>query len=315
MPDDEQVKPHHRHRKTEDNGDTELYMTDSSLRGTISITAANTEQPVPAPRLIMLGTGNAAVTKCYNTCFVIKTEKMNLLVDAGGGNGILSQLEKARLKPENFRHMIVTHAHTDHILGAIWIIRMIVQKMLKDQYDGDFTIYSHTKVLEVLRWNCRMLLPEKNAACMEKRVVMREVSDGEYLAIEDIGFTFFDIMSTKEKQYGFRAELPNRRSLVCLGDEPFNEHCRQTAENCRWLMSEAFCLYEDRGKFNPYEKHHSTALDTGKLASSLNAERLIVYHTEDSNLAGRKKLYSEEAARNFSGNIFVPDDLEEIVLD
>ena len=41
--------------------------------------------------LIMLGTGNATVTKCYNTCFILKTKETVLLVDAGGGNGILNQ--------------------------------------------------------------------------------------------------------------------------------------------------------------------------------------------------------------------------------
>ena len=35
--------------------------------------------------LIMLGTGNATVTKCYNTCFILKTKETVLLVDAGGG--------------------------------------------------------------------------------------------------------------------------------------------------------------------------------------------------------------------------------------
>ena len=35
--------------------------------------------------LIMLGTGNATVTKCYNTCFILKTKESVLLVDAGGG--------------------------------------------------------------------------------------------------------------------------------------------------------------------------------------------------------------------------------------
>ncbi len=44
--------------------------------------------------LIMLGTGNAMVTKCYNTCFAIRNGAEYFLVDAGGGNGILVQLEK-----------------------------------------------------------------------------------------------------------------------------------------------------------------------------------------------------------------------------
>ena len=41
--------------------------------------------------LIMLGTGNAMVTRCYNTCFVLSSGEEYFLVDAGGGNGIFKQ--------------------------------------------------------------------------------------------------------------------------------------------------------------------------------------------------------------------------------
>ena len=67
-------------------------------------------------QLIMLGTGNATVTKCYNTCFVIKNKEC-FLIDTGGGNGILSQLEKARIPLEEIHHIFITHEHTDHVLG------------------------------------------------------------------------------------------------------------------------------------------------------------------------------------------------------
>ena len=50
-------------------------------------------------RIIMLGTGHATVTRCYNTCFVVERtaggQTDRLLVDGGGGNGILLQLERA----------------------------------------------------------------------------------------------------------------------------------------------------------------------------------------------------------------------------
>ena len=45
--------------------------------------------------LTLLGTGNATVTHCYNTCFVLHESGQYLLVDGGGGNGLLCQLEKA----------------------------------------------------------------------------------------------------------------------------------------------------------------------------------------------------------------------------
>ena len=46
-------------------------------------------------KLTMLGTGNALVTKIYNTCFVLEDNHQYFMVDAGGGNQILTQLKKA----------------------------------------------------------------------------------------------------------------------------------------------------------------------------------------------------------------------------
>ena len=48
-------------------------------------------------KINILGTGDALATKCYNTCFVLEENNKYFLVDAGGGNGILVQLEKANI--------------------------------------------------------------------------------------------------------------------------------------------------------------------------------------------------------------------------
>lgn len=63
----------------------------------------------------------------------------------------------------------------------------------------------------------------------------------------------------------------------------------------------------------PYSKHHSTALDAARMATSLNAANLMLFHTEDKNMATRRLTYTQEAATAFAGNIFVPDDLDCIV--
>ena len=36
-------------------------------------------------KLTILGTGNATVSECYNTCYAISDEGKHFLVDAGGG--------------------------------------------------------------------------------------------------------------------------------------------------------------------------------------------------------------------------------------
>ena len=268
-------------------------------------------------QITMLGTGNATVSQIYNTCFVLQTSSTLLLVDAGGGNGILSQLKKANVQISDIHHLFVTHAHTDHVLGVIWVIRMVAQCK---GYEGLLHVYGNDKVMKVIKTIIDMILAKKQLAKVAERVVFHQLEDGDCFEVGDMKLECFDIQSTKEKQFGFRAELPSSDEsdkplvLACLGDEPYNEQNRRYIVGADWMMCEAFCLYADRDTFKPYEKCHSTALDAGKLAEELGVKNLILYHTEEKTLANRKENYTREAAENFKGRIFVPDDLEVIEL-
>lgn len=265
-------------------------------------------------QIIMLGTGSAMVTKCYNTCFILKSGKENLLVDAGGGNGILLQVDKSDVNWSDLKYMFVTHTHTDHILGVVWVIRKISSLILENRYDNQFNIYCHDEAAKAIYILCRATLAPKFLSSIDKNIFINTVVDGETLNINDLFITFFDIHSDKTKQFGFTASLSQKRKLVCLGDEPYNPECKKYVHGCDYMMCEAFCLYSQRDEFKPYEKFHSTALDAGKLAETLKIKNLILYHTEDKNLDIRKISYTSEVKSVFSGNVYVPDDLEVIDL-
>lgn len=268
-------------------------------------------------QITMLGTGNATVSQIYNTCFLLKTPSTLMLVDAGGGNGILAQLKKVNVQISDIHHLFVTHAHTDHVLGVIWVIRMVAQC---NGYEGLLHVYGNDKVMKVIKTIIDMILAKKQLAKVAERVVFHQLEDGDCFEVGDMKLECFDIQSTKEKQFGFRAELPSSDEsgkplvLACLGDEPYNEQNRRYIVGADWMMCEAFCLYADRDTFKPYEKCHSTALDAGKLAEELGVKNLVLYHTEEKTLANRKENYTRESAENFKGRIFVPDDLEVIEL-
>lgn len=261
--------------------------------------------------LIILGTGNAMTVTCYNTCFAIRRGTEYFLVDAGGGNGIFRQLKGAEIPITKIHHIFLTHAHTDHILGMIWLIRKIASMMLAGKYEGICKIYCHEEAKQALLTICRLTLASKFVNCIGEKIVIENVQDKEKREILSMPVCFFDIGSSKMKQFGFTLMLEDRK-LTCLGDEPFYECEREYAYGSDYLLCEAFCLYEDREKFKPYEKHHSTALDAGKLAQELAVKNLILYHTEEETLQTRQEKYTREAAQHFTGNIFVPDDLSRI---
>lgn len=264
--------------------------------------------------LTMLGTGNALVTECYNTCFVIEEDHRHFLVDGGGGNTVLRQLKLAGFDWMDMREIFVTHKHVDHLMGIIWLVRMICQYMKQGQYKGEANIYGHEGVIFLLKDMAAKLLSEKETKFIGDRLHFITVNDGEERIINGRTVTFFDIHSTKAKQFGFCLELDQGEKLTCCGDEPYNAKEEKYARNSKWLLHEAFCLYSQANIFKPYEKHHSTVKDACELAETLGVQNLLLYHTEDQNIHARKALYLDEGKQYYSGNLYVPDDLETIIL-
>lgn len=49
-------------------------------------------------------------------------------------------MEDAGIPFQKVHHMFVTHGHTDHIMGAVWVIRKITALINSGSYHGDFHI-------------------------------------------------------------------------------------------------------------------------------------------------------------------------------
>lgn len=265
-------------------------------------------------KLYVFGTGNALATHCYNTCFAIRNQEEYFMVDAGGGNGILGILEAMKVDPCRIHHIFVTHEHTDHVLGIVWMVRMIATSMKKGDYQGELQIYCHRELADAISTICRLTLEGGFYKMLGERILLTPVEDGETVPILDYNVTFFDILSTKAKQFGFTATLKNGCKFTCAGDEPYNPDCLPYVEGSDWLLHEAFCLYRDREQFSPYEKHHSTVKEACELAERLGIPNLVLWHTEDTQMDRRRELYTLEGRDYYHGNLLVPGDREIITL-
>lgn len=266
-------------------------------------------------RLTVLGTGAANALRYYNTCFMLQGPQGGLLVDGGGGNGILVQLEKAGISLLDLTDIFVTHQHIDHSLGVIWLVRMISSLFLREKRSDLLRIHCHTRLSEKLRAICQFTLSEKQFSTVGGSIRFMPVGDGEQRSIAGHTVTFFNTHSRKAEQFGFHMESPEGQRIVCTGDEPCQPACGHYLEGADWLLHEAFCLEAEANVFRPRLIGHGTVREAALLAGKHRVRNLVLWHTEDHTPPSlRKERYTEEAKQAYRGGVYVPDDLEVIDL-
>ncbi len=260
----------------------------------------------------LLGTGNGGPVKLYNTCFYIQNEKGIFLVDSGGSIEIIERLKQSNIKLTEVKNIFISHSHTDHILGLIWMFKKM-NAIKEDDVKEKINIYCNDVVYEAILGVAGYVLPAPLLEKIYRITNFIVLNDCDKYQINGIEYEFFDIHARGTKQYGFECIL-NENRLLFLGDETLNKDLYNRVRGADYVMHEAFCLDAEETIFHAYAKNHSTVLSAANVLNSLNVKNIILYHTEETHGKDRKKLYTEEAKRVFEGTVFVPDDLEEIQL-
>ena len=259
-------------------------------------------------QLYVFGTGHALVTKLYNSCFAIREQNFFLILDAGGGNGILSAMDAMNVPCDAIRALFVTHTHTDHLLGSVWIIRRIGEAILAGAYSGIFTIYGHDELLSGLQAICKITISQKIQAFFHRQIRFLPVSNGESLTSPIGMLTFFDTGCPTVCQFGCRLQFSDGQTLLYLGDDPIRPCAQSYVRGADWLIGEALCLESERDIHRPDLSFHSTVKETCLNAQRLGVRHLILCHTEDTHGFQREALYLKEGHQFFHGILFVPSD-------
>lgn len=264
----------------------------------------------------MLGTGHATATECYNTCFVINNAKGDyFLIDTGGGNAILKQLKSAQIPISKIKSIFISHIHMDHILGAVWLIRILVKMFFKGELNENIYFYGNDEVIMSLENLCNIFIPKDFTNLIGKKIKFVIVRNNERKIINDFDITFFDLNAKKAKQYGFVIKQNNCNYFAFIGDETCSISTENYLKSTECLFADAYMAGEKAEEYNPIEKHHhSTVKFVSELATRLKVKNLIMSHTMDDDLLNRKNNYTQDAKKYFCGNVFVPDDLEIIEL-
>jgi ribonuclease Z len=183
------------------------------------------------------------------------------------------------------------------------------------KFGGELTVYGHGELLEDVRRICEISFTKSDFRQLDRRIIFETVGNNETRMIGPYKVTFFDVLSTKMKQFAFQLTLTNGEKLVFLGDEPCDKENLHRIQGCDWLLAEAYCLYRDREKYTPYRFNHNTVKDSCIMAENAGTRNLVLWHTSDGYYGCRRELYTEEGLQYYRGKLYVPDDLDIIVLD
>lgn len=266
------------------------------------------------PSITFLGTGEATTLQYFQSSFIIQENQSKLLVDTGSGLNIVSQLKKVDIGLTDIQHIFLTHRHLDHFTGLLWILRLRGGRIARHS-DPDLTIYCSQHNKDMIKHIGPLFLKKAVVDLFDDKIHFVTLDKKEHIALYTWDMQPFDCLSKKEELYGFVLKTSDGVSLTCLGDEPYKAELEKYCRGVDYLLHEAFCLESDKEIFNPHTINHSTVIDAAQNARDLQVKNLIIYHTEEKETYGeRKKRYTHEAKTVFSGQVFIPDDLETIAL-
>jgi ribonuclease Z len=261
-------------------------------------------------KIIFLGNGSAMSTDSYNSCFFIKNDKFNLLVDTAGGHEIIKQLDENKIKINDINNIFISHSHCDHLFGFNFLLREMITK-LKDN-DKQVNIFCSELIKKNIETLINMDIPKYLDKAMSL-IKFNIINTGEKVMLDNTSLLFFDTKNPTNEQYGICINTKDKK-ICYTGDEAGNPDNFKLIEDSDLLIHEAFCTETSDDIELAKERLHCTAKDAGIIAQKTRQKKLALVHREDSSQESIN-LLKEEASKEFSNEIIVPKDGDSLGLN
>jgi ribonuclease Z len=189
-----------------------------------------------------------------------------------------------------------------------------MQQCKKHNYEGILNIYCAEEIKQIVDMFIDATFHKEHEKIYQEIVKYHFCENGKKFNVAGYEIETIDTESIECTQYGFKTILNSGKTLAFLGDVPCSKNVYSRIENFDWVLHEAMCLEEEKEKIKPHEKNHSTVKDVAIVMNNLKIKNLLLWHCVDNNVEKRKELFTKEAKEYFSGNVYVPDDLDEVEL-
>lgn len=253
-------------------------------------------------KLRFLGTSGAMPSAARSHISFVLWAPLPLLVECGPTTPW--QLERAGVDSRQIADVFVSHVHGDHSLG----LPMLLLLWLLEGREAPPRVICPASAVESLKTIFATCYPGQSEL-VDRRVEWLGLPEEGTAGRELTGGVRFSagpgIHTVPELAFRFDV---GPRSVVYSGDTAPSASVRGLARGANFLLHDATWSESIDGRTSP---DHSSCRQAGRLAAEAGVERLGLVHLHKSYL-GREAELRAEAAESFDGEVFVPNDGDEI---
>ncbi len=297
--------------------------------GVFSLVSAVQAQPVPAPvaadefRVTLLGTGSPApVMRRFGPGVLVQAGGKNLLIDSG--RGTTQRLMQSGLRLGQVDALILTHLHSDHVVGIpdLWLTGWLEASYA--QRKGAFVVYGPKGTQNMMdglarayEWDIKARIADQN---LDPASILSRVTEIEEGVIYDQGgvkVTAFKVDHGELLQpaFGYRIDHAGR-AVTVSGDTRFSENLIKFAAGSDLVIHQVAAARDELLKspvFKVILAHHTQPEEAGTVFSRVKPRLAVYYHfvllgTPAIPAVTEKEVF-ELTRKTYSGPLLIGEDL------
>jgi ribonuclease BN (tRNA processing enzyme) len=263
---------------------------------------------MPRPRVVFLGTGGALNTERYQAAVLVDCGATRVLLDTGGGLGLVRRLLAAEIDPSTVGHVFLSHRHLDHVGG---LEPLLLTRSLRAVRDGVTPPAIALYALPASAAAIRATLAAADGAGERRlagQLTWTTPPAGASLSLAGgvrLALTTVDHLPVGGEAAGCVVEHGSAR-VVYSGDTRPCEALVEAARGADLLIHEVGGL-DVRAELL-HRVGHSTAAEAGRIAARAGVRALALFHLPSAEWVAPDELLAEARRQAPGVEVFLSED-------
>jgi ribonuclease Z len=239
-------------------------------------------------KVTLLGTGSPApVMRRFGPGVLIQAGTKNLVIDAG--RGVTQRLLQAKLNLGQVDAVLLTHLHSDHVVGIpdLWLTGWLEASYA--QRKGPFVIYGPKGTQGLMdglkaafQWDIRARIADQNLSPANIEARVTEIKEGVVYEQDGVKVTAFEVDHGEllTPAFGYRVDYGGR-SVTVSGDTRFSENLIKYAAGTELLIHQVAAVNDELLKIPAFKvilAHHTQPHEAAVVFNRVKPKLAVFYH-------------------------------------